>query len=137
MTESATTDGADIVVDASAMVDLLAGTELAPAVAARLAGSRLHAPSLFDAKVLSALARLERAGDISAADATAAVGHLEAAPVARTPLAGLLAQAWARRASLRVTDALYVALATRLDATLVTTDARLSRNCAIAELIGT
>ncbi len=55
-----------VIVDASAMVDLLLGTELSNSVAERLRGQQLHAPAHFDAEVLSALGRLHR-GDSSKA----------------------------------------------------------------------
>jgi predicted nucleic acid-binding protein len=50
---------ADVVVDASAMVDALAGTPLGPAVTDRLRDHTLHAPARLDAEVLSALGRLQ------------------------------------------------------------------------------
>lgn len=135
MTGPAESDREVAVLDASAMVDLLAGTDLAAAVAARVAGTDLRAPALFDAEVLSALARLERADDLTAEQAASGLTQLAAAPVTRSPLPELLIGAWARRASVRVTDALYVELATQLDVTLLTTDGRLARRCPIAELI--
>lgn len=49
-----------VVVDASMLVDLLAETDYAAAVTARLRGTALHAPALLDAEVLSALGRLHR-----------------------------------------------------------------------------
>ncbi len=59
--------GAEVVVDASALVDLLLGGPLGDRVAARIAGRRLHSPAHLDAEVLSALGRIHRAGDLSAA----------------------------------------------------------------------
>lgn len=56
---------ADVVVDACAMVDALAGTQLGPPVTKRLRDHTLHAPAHFDAEVLSALGRLHRAGALS------------------------------------------------------------------------
>ena len=52
---------------------------------------------------------------------------LARAPVRRFPLPPLLLGAWALRANVALRDALYVALARRLGATLVTGDARLAR----------
>jgi predicted nucleic acid-binding protein len=43
------------------MVDALAGTTLGPVVTDRLRDHTLHAPTHFDAEVLYALGRLERA----------------------------------------------------------------------------
>src|SRR2546429_8996855 len=65
----------DVVVDASVLVDILAGTELADAARMRLARTVLHAPAHLDAEVLSALGRLHRAGQLSAAEVEAGLGH--------------------------------------------------------------
>jgi hypothetical protein len=57
-------------------------------------------------------------------------------PIRRHPLADLLSDAWNTRERLRLVDALYVALAGTLASTaLLTTDARLARECDLAELI--
>src|SRR5438552_13326087 len=100
-----------VVVDASVLVDLLAGTEVAPAARARLARAVLHAPAHLDAEVLSALGRLQRAGELATGDVDASLAHLTALPVTRHDLPTLLAGAWARRGDLRLLDALYVELA--------------------------
>ena len=55
---------AEVVLDASAFVDLLLGNPLGAAVRTRLAGQSLRAPGHIDAEVLSALGRLSRAGDL-------------------------------------------------------------------------
>ena len=61
---------------------------------------------------------------------------LAGAPIGRHPLAGLLAGAWNARDRLRLVDALYVELARTLGSiALLTTDARLVRECDLAELI--
>lgn len=49
-----------LVIDASALLEALLGTELGWAVRARLRGGDLHAPAHLDAEVLSALGRLHR-----------------------------------------------------------------------------
>lgn len=126
---------ADLVVDASAMVDALAGTTLGPAVTARLRDQTLHAPAHFDAEVLSALGRLHRAGVLSVRQVGTRLGRLQAAPVQRHQLAPLLTGAWRRRHNLRLVDALYAQLADDLGVALVTTDAGLSIAAAHGELI--
>jgi predicted nucleic acid-binding protein len=63
------------------------------------------------------------------------LNELTVAPIARLPLAGLLAGAWAARDRFRLVDALYVELSSSLQAPLLTTDARLARACGLAELI--
>lgn len=125
-----------VVLDASALVDLLVGSELADQVRGRLVGSAMHAPAHVDVEVLSALGRLHRAEKLEQARATAAVGALARIPLSRHPLADLLGEAWERRDYLRITDGLYVALAEKLHMPLLTTDRRLARAYPQVEVIG-
>lgn len=125
----------DIGVDASALVDLLLGGTLGAAVADRLDGSVLHSPAHADAEVLSALGRLHRAGRLPASAVAARLEAMVAAPIARHPVADLLAGAWTRRDRLRLADALSVELAHRLGTPLVTTDAALARAVPLADLV--
>jgi len=124
-----------VVVDASVMVDVLAGTEFADAARAALAGRRLVAPAHIDVEVLSALGRMQRAGILSPRFVTNRLSDCAAAPIERQPLGGLLVGAWQRRADLRLADALYVELAERLRLTLLTTDRRLGRSYPAAHVI--
>jgi predicted nucleic acid-binding protein len=116
---------AEVVLDASAFVDLLLGNPVGGAVRKRLAGQSLHAPAHIDAEVLSALGRLGRAGHLDDDTVTRLLGRLVDAPIERHPVHGLVAGAWARRHQLRLADALYVELAAAREAALVTTDRRL------------
>lgn len=117
-----------IVIHASAMVDLLARTtDRFTAVRTRLSGTVMHAPAHFDAEVLSALGRLERAGVLSTLEADSALDELQRAPVTRHDLVPLLGGAWARRETLRLTDALYVELSASSGMPMATTDQRLAR----------
>jgi len=116
---------AEVVVDASAIVDLLLDNELGGAVRRRLAGHALHAPAHLDAEVLSALGRLHRAGDLEAEEVESRLRDLVAAPIQRHDVSGLLIGTWSRRHQLRLVDALYVQLAVLRDLPLVTTDRRL------------
>lgn len=116
---------AELVVDAAAMVDLLLGNEVGDAVRRRLAGQALHAPAHLDAEVLSALGRLNRAGDLEAEDVESRLRQLVAAPIRRHELRTLLTGAWSRRHQMRLADALYVQLAVSRDLPLITTDRRL------------
>lgn len=125
-----------VVIDASAMVDLLARTDdRYAAVRARLARTVMHAPAHFDAEVLSALGRMQRAGVLTVAQVDAALDELGQAPVTRHDLAPLLAGAWARRDTLRLTDAFYVELADTAGLALLTTDQRLAHAGPSAEAI--
>jgi predicted nucleic acid-binding protein len=123
-----------IVLDASAMVDLLTAESKAGEIRDRLNESTVHVPAHFDAEVFSALGRLARAGKLTVDEVTVLVNALERAPFSRHLLPELLNGAWARRESLRLVDALYVELAERLGGVLVTTDARLSKTYPSAQL---
>jgi predicted nucleic acid-binding protein len=124
----------DVVVDASAIVDLLLDNDLGGAVRTRLAGHVLHAPAHLDAEVLSALGRLHHAGEIEAGDVELRLRGLVAAPIQRHGVSDLLIGAWARRHQLRLVDALYVQLAVSRDLPLITTDLRL-RDAPTAEVV--
>jgi predicted nucleic acid-binding protein len=116
---------AEVVVDASALVDLLLGNELGDAVGMRLGGHALHAPAHADAEILSALGRLQRAGAVEPDDVEVMLTRLAAAPIERHPVASLLLSAWSRRHRLRLADALYFELAASRALPLITTDRRL------------
>jgi predicted nucleic acid-binding protein len=122
------------VIDASALVDLLADPRRGGAVAGRLIDRDLHAPAHLDAEVLSGLGRLHRAGALTAERVRALLIEFAAAPITRHPLGPLLPGAWQRRHRLRLADALYAELAEALRAPLITTDARLARAFPAAEL---
>ncbi len=125
-----------LVVDASAVVEALLGTDLGVKVRARMRGRQLHAPAHLDAEVLSALGRLHRAGELQQPTVTLALADLAAAPIRRHPLASLLSGAWKRRENQRLADALYAELAASLDSIpVLTTDARLARTDDRVELI--
>lgn len=125
---------AEVVADAPALVDLLLGNATGVAVSTRLSGHVLHAPAHADAEVLSALGRLQRAGDIDADHVESMLAKLAEAPIERHPLTELLGGAWSRRHQLRLADALYVELAVFCDLPLVTTDRRL-RAVPVAEVV--
>lgn len=124
-----------LVVDASAVVDLLLGNDIGIKVEFRLRGHELHAPAHLDAEVLSALGRLHRAGELDDEQVSERLDALTTAAIDRHPLAALLTGAWTRRHTLRLVDALYVELAEQLGAALLTTDGPLAAAADIAELI--
>ncbi|MEE8525569.1 MAG: type II toxin-antitoxin system VapC family toxin [Thermoanaerobaculia bacterium] len=124
-----------LVVDASAMVDLLVGSRLGDTVRRRLERHVLHAPAHLDAEVLSALGRLHRAGKLSGAEVATRLARVAAAPLERHELAQLVEGAWKRRHNLRLVDALYAELASRLEAPLITTDGGLAAAFPLAELV--
>lgn len=118
-------DRLPVVIDASAMVDLLLG-RLSPTV---IGAGPLFAPAHLDVEVVSALGRLHRAGDLSADEVDEMIEDLSMAPVGRIPVAPLGPHVWELRANLRLADAWYVAVSKVLDGALLTTDARLADAC--------
>ena len=117
-----------LVVDASALFEVVADTPGSEAVRALLAGDPEHAaPHLVDAEVLSAIQTHHRLGSLDATAAAQAVDDLRLWPGERWAHRALLERAWDLRHNVRGYDALYVALAEALDATLVTLDRRLGR----------
>ena len=119
-----------VVVDSSAVVDyLLAHEGKAEWVEAQLdaAAWDLHAPHLIDIEVVGVLRRLTRQNELDATVGPAAIQLLERFRLVRYPHAPLLEGIWELRHNLSASDAAYAALAEILDASLVTTDARLSR----------
>jgi predicted nucleic acid-binding protein len=116
-----------VVIDASALVDLVVQSERAPAVAQAVGSTDMVAPDVVNPEVLSILRRLERTGELAAREAVQAVEDLVDAPVRRFSTLPLLAEAWSLRANVSAADACYVVLARILRCPLVTADRKLSR----------
>jgi predicted nucleic acid-binding protein len=116
-----------VVIDSSALVELVARTERAPAVAQAVGDADLVAPDVVNPEVLSALRRMERTGTLTARRGAQAVDDLMDAPVRRFSTLPLLAEAWTLRANVTAADALYVVLARILRCPLVTADRKLSQ----------
>lgn len=118
-----------IVVDASAVIELLLRSPLGERVEHRLFArpEALHGPHLLDVEVLQVLRRFESRGELQGPRAATALSLLDVLPMRRHPHAPLLSRIWALRDNLTAYDATYVALAEALGAVLVTCDARLGR----------
>jgi predicted nucleic acid-binding protein len=116
-----------IVVDASALVELLLGGPAAPSVAQRLAvGNSLHAPQLLDLEVAQVLRRYEARRQTDPKRCQEALDDLLSMSLLRHPHDHLLPRVWERRHNLTAYDAVYVALAEYLGAPLLTLDRRLA-----------
>jgi len=113
-----------VVVDASVLVNALL---INGAARARLADANLQAPDLIDAEVLSVLRRLVLAGRLTEQHALSAITTSQQLGLRRHASRHLWPRAWELRSNLTAYDALYVALAERLGATLLTADARAAR----------
>ena len=116
------------VVDASVLVEFLAGRTHAEAAAEAIGRERwVWAPALVDAEVGSALRRLTRMKKISAGKAATALDQLIFMRLQRVPLGALVERAWQLRDNVTFYDGLYVAVAEELKAPLLTFDARLAK----------
>lgn len=118
-----------IVVDAAAVVDALTMVDGSERLREELVVGDLHAPSLLDFEVVSALRGLTLGGHLSDARAADALADFDALPVERWPSApALRLRSFSLRANLSAYDAAYIALAEALDCPLLTRDARLARS---------
>ena len=119
-----------IVVDASAVLELLLRTEKGVKVQERVLDSEesLHAPHLIDIEVTQTLRRLVSLKEITAARGKQALEDHIALNIKRAEHKDLLDRVWSLRDSITAYDAAYVALAEILDAPLITCDAKLARS---------
>lgn len=113
-----------IVVDTSALVQILVGNA-SPQLTARVASaSSLHAPHLLDTEVVSALRGLTLGKHLTARRARAALDDFLDLPLVRYPPSPLVIELWVRRHAHTAYDATFIALADALRFPLVTCDAR-------------
>lgn len=115
-----------IVVDASALLELLLRSDAAEEVERRLRGRGMCAPHLIDAELAQALRRFAARGEMHEERGRRAIDLLVDFPLRRYPFQLLLPRIWQLRHNLTAYDAAYVALAEALDAPLVTRDRRLA-----------
>jgi predicted nucleic acid-binding protein len=119
-----------IVIDASALLEVLLRTSVGDAVEARLAenAGELHVPHLLDVEIAHALRRYALSGTLGADRCQRALGALSDFPLYRHPHEHLLPRIWELRDNLSAYDAAYVALAETLVVPLVTHDQRLANS---------
>lgn len=116
-----------LVVDASALLEVLLRTPGAERLGADLVTEPACAPDLIDAEVLHRLVTLGKHGAAGPEEVAARVRLLHDAPLVRVPTRQLLGTALPLTAALSGYDAVYVALPRSVRGTLVTADARLAR----------
>lgn len=117
-----------IVLDASAALEWLLVRDGSAAIADRFRDPDVivHAPSLLGVEITAALRGLVLGRHVTPARASIALSDLTSADITLHDPTPLLPRAWDLRNNLTPYDAVYVALAEVLDATLVTTDARIA-----------
>ena len=117
-----------LVVDASAIVDVLSGARHEATIRAQLASvAELDVPEHFHVEAISALRGLLQRGDLSPERADRALDLLLELRVVRHSVAPLARDVWALRDRLTAYDAAYLALARGLDARVLTTDRGLAQ----------
>jgi predicted nucleic acid-binding protein len=119
-----------IVIDASAVLEILSRTAKGLELEAALLNSALHAPHVIDLEVLNAVRRWERTGVIGTVDTTDILNAFLAIGITRYSHMPLVDPIWALRHNLTAYDAAYLALAQALDAELVTMDSGLRKMAA-------
>jgi predicted nucleic acid-binding protein len=111
-----------IVIDASAVLEILKQTETGLQLIPALAERELHAPHLIDLEVANAMRRWAMQGEMSVPDVQNAFDVFLAMSIHRHPHTNLLPEIWKLRHNLTAYDAAYLALARFLDAELLTMD---------------
>lgn len=117
-----------IVLDASAVLELVLATAAAATIADRIftRGETLHAPHLIDLEVAQVIRRYSRSGDISSGRAKEALQDFSDVPITRYPHDIFLTRIWELKDNLTAYDAAYVTLAEALSAPLLTRDAAIA-----------
>ena len=117
-----------IVIDASALLEVLLNTATSGRIAERLfaRNDTLHAPHVLDLEIAQVLRRYTLSAEMNAARSEQALEDLADLPLNRYPHDVFLFRIWALRRNLTAYDAAYVALAEALDVPLVTRDTALA-----------
>jgi predicted nucleic acid-binding protein len=116
-----------IVIESSAMVDALVDEPANPDLLAILADNELHAPSLIDYEVASALRGHALGGKLGDERLDDAIEDFRALTIERYPLSAMIREVLDLKDNFTVYDAAYVVLAQALETPLVTADAKLTQ----------
>jgi len=120
----------DVVIDASALIELLLATEIGGAVGAelrRLECRVLHAPGHVVAEAVQGLRGIAMGQADLCGPCERAATHLSGLPMRLWDTRPLIARMWQLRANISAYDAAYPALAEVTALPLITTDRRLAR----------
>jgi len=116
-----------IVIDNSALVEAILGSgPRSEAVVRRIEREQLAAPELIDVEAVSTIRGLVRGGKLSPDRGEVAIRAVGGFPVERVSHRCFVERMWELLDNLTAYDAAYVALAERLDTSLVTGDSRLA-----------
>lgn len=120
-----------VVVDASAMVEIVQSSPTGRAVASRLVGEAVAAPDVIDVEVASAIRRQQRAGRMDEDEVSRALDLLLDWPADRIPSRLLVRGTRRWWPNVTAYDALYLAVAVARQARVLTCDGRLARAPAV------
>jgi len=115
-----------LVVDASAVAEILFGTEAGRRAAALIDGHELLAPEHLTAEVASVIRGWSLSRQITDEQALRAFGEFDALGVEQMPMMSMLPAVYALWHNVSVYDAMYVVLARAAQCSLLTLDARLA-----------
>jgi predicted nucleic acid-binding protein len=119
-----------IVIDASAILEILGRTAAGLELEKALTDLDLHAPHVIDLEVINAVRRWETLKVVKRAEAMDVLEAFRAFRITRYSHTPLLDSIWALRHNLTACDAAYLALARALGAELVTMDSGLGKMAA-------
>lgn len=114
-----------IVIESSAMVDALVDEPANPELLALIADTEMHAPSLIDYEVASALRGHALGGKLTERQLEDAADDFDSLLITRYPLSTMIRPVLDLRNNFTAYDAAYVVLARGLEVPLVTADAKL------------
>lgn len=115
-----------LVVDASAVAELLFGTEAGRRAAALIDGHDLLAPQLLTAEVASVIRGWSLSQQITEEQALRAFREFDALGVEQVPMMSMLPAVHALRHNVSTYDAMYVVLARAAQCSLLTLDSHLA-----------
>jgi len=111
-----------LVIDTSAMIEILKRTDRGIDLFLRLEEEEVHAPHLIDVEVTQVLRRLVLKKEMTLSEADGAFEIFGDIPIERHPHTPFLPQIWSMRHNVSAYDASYVALSIALGAELLTLD---------------
>ena len=117
-----------VVIDASALIELLLNAESFPRLTEIVVDHELHAPYLIDIETVHSLRSAVLGQRLGVSRAAAALEDFAALSIIRHPHEPLLQRIFALRHNQTAYDASYVALAESLDLPLITRDRRLANS---------
>lgn len=115
-----------LVIDASAVAEILFGTEAGRRAAALIDGHELLAPQHLTAEVASVIRGWSLSEQITDEQALRAFGEFDALGIEQMPMMSMLPAVYALRHNVSAYDAMYVVLARAAQCSLLTLDARLA-----------